>query len=162
MRISAGFAALAACIACAACSKTKDAPAPSAVASSATAASAEQTDYTLATSAGDCVAGSPCSVSLRLAATSGYHINDQYPYKYTATNVPAVDFQGTDPQGKNVFSKGAGDFATQGPTVGVMTVKFTPKSKGSVTIDGTFKLSVCSEANCKIDSASPSVTVAVK
>ena len=108
------------------------------------------------------MAGAPCSVTLKLAATSGYHINDQYPYKYTATNVPAVDFQGTDPQGKNVFSKSAGDFVTQTPTVGVMTVKFTPKAKGDIKIDGTFKLSVCSDANCRIDSASPSVTVAVK
>ncbi len=163
MRLSAVSTAIAALIACSACSKTQDAPAPpTATPPPAASASSQDADYTLATSAGDCVAGAQCSVSLRLAATSGYHINDQYPYKYTATNVAAVDFQGTDPQGKNVFSKGAGDFATQGPTVGVMTVKFTPKTKGNVTIDGTFKLSVCSEANCKIDSASPSVTVAVK
>ncbi len=161
MRISARFAALAACIACAACSKTQDAPSPT-VTPPATSASPQKTDYTLATSSGDCVAGSPCSLTLRLAATSGYHINDQYPYKYTATNVAAIDFKGTDPQGKNVFTKDAGDFAKQGPTVGVMTVKFTPKEKGNVTIDGTFKLSVCSDANCEIDSASPSVTVAVK
>jgi hypothetical protein len=154
----------AALVLCAACSKTQDAPKPSAAQAPAAVGSSapEETDYTLATSSGDCVSGSPCTVSLRLAATSGYHINDQYPYKYIATNVAAVDFQGTDPQGKNVFSKSAGDFATQGPGVGVMTVKFTPKTKGNVTIDGTFKLSVCSEANCKIDSATPSVTVAVK
>jgi hypothetical protein len=158
MKLSALGAALATCLACASCGKKQDAPAPTA----ATAGSPEETDYTIATSAGDCVAGAPCSVTLKLAATSGYHINDQYPYKYTATNVPAVDFQGTDAQGKNVFSKGAGDFVTQGPTVGVMTVKFTPKAKGNVTIDGTFKLSVCSDANCRIDSTSPSVTVAVK
>jgi FlaG/FlaF family flagellin (archaellin) len=163
MTISSRFAALAACIACAACSKTQGAPSPPTSASATpSAGSAQETDYTLATSSGDCVAGSPCSLTLRLAATSGYHINDQYPYKYTAITVPAVDFQGTDPQGKNVFSKSAGDFATQGPGVGVMTVKFTPKSRGNITIDGTFKLSVCSEANCKIDSATPSVTVAVK
>jgi hypothetical protein len=163
MRISARFAALAACIACAACSKTQDAPSPTATPpDTRSSASPQKTDYTLATSTSDCVAGAPCSLTLRLAATSGYHINDQYPYKYTATNVAAVDFQGTDRQGKNVFSKDAGDFAKQGPTVGVMTVKFTPQEKGSVTIDGTFKLSVCSDANCEIDSASPSVTVAVK
>ena len=118
--------------------------------------------YALTTDAADCKAGATCAVTLRLEARGEYHLNAEYPYKFTAANAPSVDFLGTDGGGKNVFTKVAGDFAKQSEKVGVMTVKFTPKAAGNVTIEGVYKLSVCSEATCKLDNPSAKVTLAVR
>lgn len=118
--------------------------------------------YALTTDAADCQAGATCTVTLRLEARGEYHLNTEYPYKFTAANAPSVEFLGTDGGGKNVFTKVAGDFAKQSEKVGVMTVKFTPKAAGNVTIEGVYKLSVCSEATCKLDNPSAKVTLAVR
>src|SRR5450432_4015773 len=52
-----------------------------------------------------CAAGSPCSVAVKLVATGDFHVNDEYPYRFKADDVPGVAFVGTDPSGKNTFSK---------------------------------------------------------
>jgi hypothetical protein len=152
-------------LAAAACGKKTEAAGQSSAPSAAPASQAAQggdADYALTTSSDDCKAGAMCTVTLRLEAKREYHLNAEYPYKYTAKDAPQVEFLGTDGGGKNVFTKAAGDFKAQGEKVGVMTVKFKPQAAGNVTIDGVYKLSVCSEANCKLDSASPKVVVAVK
>lgn len=109
-----------------------------------------------------CTAGSVCVLRLKLTATGDYHINDEYPYKFKAEDSGGVEFQGTDGAGKNVFSKAAGDWSKDGEKNGTMTVKFKPADKGSKSIAGTFKLSVCSAQNCLLKSAQLSVPVTVK
>jgi|HubBroStandDraft_2_1064218.scaffolds.fasta_scaffold224530_2 hypothetical protein len=106
-----------------------------------------------------CATGARCDVTLKLVATGAFHVNDQYPYRYKAQPAPAVEFLGTDPAGKNVFSKPAGDWAQTGAKSGVLTVHLTPTAKGASTISGVFKLSVCSEQNCLIEQ--PEVHVAI-
>jgi hypothetical protein len=109
-----------------------------------------------------CTAGSVCVLRLKLTATGDYHINDEYPYKFKAEDAGGVEFQGTDGAGKNVFSKAAGDWSKDGEKNGTMTVKFKPADKGSKSITGTFKLSVCSAQNCLLKAAQLSVPVTVK
>ncbi len=106
-----------------------------------------------------CTTGARCDVTLKLVATGAFHVNDQYPYRYKAQPTPTVEFLGTDPAGKNVFSKPAGDWTQTGAKSGVLTVHLTPTAKGGSTISGVFKLSVCSEQNCLIEQ--PEVHVAI-
>ncbi len=59
---------------------------------------------------GDCAAGASCSLKVTLVAMGDFHVNDEYPYRFKAEAVPDVAFGGTDPLGKEVFSKSAGDW----------------------------------------------------
>jgi len=106
-----------------------------------------------------CASAARCNVGLKLTATGAFHVNDQYPYKFKAEATPAVEFLGTDPAGKNVFSKPAGDWAQTGAKSGLMTVHLTPTAPGRSTISGVFKLSVCSEQNCLIEQPQLQVSI---
>jgi hypothetical protein len=145
------------------CTKKSEAStAPSAAPPSAEAPAGDDGSYALTTSVADCAVGATCTVTLRVEARGEFHLNPEYPYKFTAGDVAGVDFLGTDGGGKNVFTKAAGDFAKQSEKVGVMTVKFKPSKAGDVTIAGVYKLSVCSDATCKLDNPSAKVTLAVR
>jgi hypothetical protein len=109
---------------------------------------------------GGCHAGASCTVSLQLSALGDFHINDQYPYRFRADEAPGIEFAGTDPAGKNVFSKSANDWHKTDAKTGVMSVKLSGAS--AATLAGTFKLSVCSEQNCLIDQPHVSTPVAIR
>jgi hypothetical protein len=98
-----------------------------------------------------CAAGAECTLSIKLGATGAFHVNDEYPYKFKADLAPGVQFVGTDPAGRNVFSKPAGDWAKVDDKSGLLSVKFFVGTPGEQTIGGTFKLSVCSAANCLLE-----------
>ena len=114
------------------------------------------------TTAPDCVAGAPCSVTLRLVATGDFHINDEYPYRFRADDAAGVDFSGTDVAGKSTFSKGAGDWQKSGEKAGTMNVKFTVADRGTKTIAGTLKLSVCSVQACLLEQRAVTASVLAK
>jgi hypothetical protein len=101
-----------------------------------------------------------CTAMVRVEATGEYHINDAYPYKLTANAADGVTFEGKDPSGANVFSKASGDFAKQGEKVGVMTLKM--KAAKAQTVTGTFKMSVCSAANCQLEQQTVATTITVR
>jgi hypothetical protein len=109
-----------------------------------------------------CAAGANCAVALTLVATGDYHINDEYPYKFKADEARGVTFLGTDGAGKNVFSKSAHDWTKTDEKTGKMIVAFNPTDKGSTTITGTFKLSVCSRQNCQLEQQPLAAVVAVR
>jgi hypothetical protein len=100
-------------------------------------------------------------VSLVLQASGGYHVNAEYPYKFTAEGSPSVTFQGRDSAGANVFSKAAGDFTQNGETSATLLVRFKPTASGNAPINGTYKMSVCSAENCQIEQAKIALVVAV-
>jgi hypothetical protein len=110
----------------------------------------------------DCAVGAVCTVTFKLVATGNFHVNDEYPYRFKAADVAGVAFAGTDTAGKNVFSKPAGDWRKVDEKGGAMTVRFTAADKGSKTIGGTFKLSVCSAATCLLEQREVSAVVAAK
>jgi hypothetical protein len=109
----------------------------------------------------DCAAGANCAMTLNLVATGEYHINDDYPYKFRADDAPHVAFQGTDPAGANVFSKGASNWQKTGPQNGALSVVFQAADKGAKKISGVFKLSVCSVHNCQLEQTAINTTVSV-
>lgn len=108
-----------------------------------------------------CAVGSVCTLKVTLVATGDFHVNDEYPYRFKADEAKGLAFLGTDEGGKNVFSKGAGDWAKLDPKSGAMTVKFTPSAAGPATIAGVFRLSVCSGATCQLEQSRIAASVAV-
>jgi hypothetical protein len=126
----------------------------------------ESKNYKLTTALdGDCKAQATCVLAIKLEAAGEFHINKEYPYKFkaeAAATTPTVEFEGTDAAGKNVFSKGAGDFKIDSEKVATMRVRFKPAAKGNVTIGGTYKMSVCSAKECQLESQEVTATVTAK
>jgi hypothetical protein len=145
---------------------TKDSAAATSTQTKATVAAGPHVDgnhYIIdAAPASDCAAGANCAVTVKLGAQGEYHINQQYPYKFTATASPGVTYLGSDSNGPNVFTKTAGDFAIGDEKTATMTVKFKASQKGAIAVGGTFKLSVCSAQNCQLEQQDVSVNVTVK
>jgi hypothetical protein len=86
-----------------------------------------------------CASGSTCELRLVLTALGDYHVNKDYPFKFVG-----------DPAALPV--DGDGSFAFDGEKRGTMTVKFRPAAPGSAKVVGSFKLSVCSDEACEIES----------
>jgi hypothetical protein len=111
---------------------------------------------------GDCKSGAECAVAVRLEALGEYHINLEYPYKFKAADAPGVEFLGKDPAAKNIFSKGAGDWKQDSEKVATMTVRWKAAQAGAPNIGGTYKMSVCSAANCQLEQQKLALAVTVK
>src|SRR5262249_24391878 len=107
--------------------------------------------FAVAASTPGCAFEKECTVALKLDASGGYHINKEYPYKFTANANPNVDFLGKDVAGENVFSKAAGDFTENGEATATLVVRFKAKAHGTAAVAGTYKMSVCSAENCQIE-----------
>ena len=105
---------------------------------------------------GDCKAGADCTATITITAKGEYHVNETYPFKFTAA-APGVEFHGAS---GNVFT--GADFARQGKTAGVMTVKFKPAAKGKVTITGTYKICICTDKICQPSTTPVTIDVDVK
>jgi hypothetical protein len=120
--------------------------------------------FTVAASAGRCAAGQECTMTIRLEASGGYHMNKEYPYKFVAAPAPDVEFLGKDAAGPATFSRAAGDYAESSETVSTLTVRFKPgaQARGRASkISGTYKLSVCSAQSCQIEQAKLALDVPV-
>jgi hypothetical protein len=113
---------------------------------------------------GDCKANTECTVKLTLVAAAGFHVNKDFPWKLTANDLAGVDHTGKDPAGKNVFSKTAGDFTTDANDVklGYLAWHFKPSHAGAITLTGTYRVCVCTDSDCRPDTATVSVNVTVK
>lgn len=109
-------------------------------------------------SAGPCKVGDECKVVVLLDATGEFHINKEYPYKFTVKSpAPELDYLGKEGDancagGKLVFSKCAGDFKQEGESKGVLTIRFKPSKAGATKVGGQYKMSVCSAQNCQLES----------
>jgi|SRR5581483_11611562 len=113
-----------------------------------------------------CKADQVCTVKITVNSLNNFHVNKEYPTKLKVDEVAGIEFQGTDPAGKNVFSKAKNDFVlgpdvekAGGPIVGTMTVTF--KAKANAKITGKLKFSVCSAQNCQMETADVTAAVTV-
>lgn len=109
----------------------------------------EGKNFVVTAEAAACAAGQECTMTLRLASGSGYHVNKQYPYKFVATSAPGLTFLGKPDA--TTFSRESGDFHEETETNATMSVRFKPESKGVANVAGTFKMSVCSDENCQVE-----------
>jgi hypothetical protein len=116
-------------------------------------------NFTLDAASPGCRVDVPCAVTLRLAASGEYHVNKEYPYKFTATGAPGVQFLGNGDA--NVFSRAAGDFRDEGEKAATLTVRFKPTASGEARVSGTYKMSVCSAENCQIEQQAVNLAVPV-
>jgi hypothetical protein len=96
--------------------------------------------------------GSEGAFEVVLETKGDYHINEQYPYKFTPKESEGAAFKG--PVGRE-----AGQFDK---TKAVLTVPFTPTKAGPVVVGGKLALSVCSDKNCLMEKQDLEVPVAVK
>src|SRR5271167_4827454 len=57
--------------------------------------------------AAECAVGATCVIAVKLAAQAEFHINQQYPYKFTAVPVAGVTYLGADAANPHIFTKTA-------------------------------------------------------
>jgi hypothetical protein len=106
-----------------------------------------------------CRVDTPCTMTLHLAASGEYHVNKEYPYKFTAEPAPGLQFLGNGDA--NTFSRASGDFREDGEKAATLTVRFKPGSAGEARVSGKYKMSVCSAENCQIETQSVTLAVPV-
>jgi hypothetical protein len=111
----------------AACSKSGSKP----PATTAVLASTEHYKVELAA-----CATAPCEPTLVLTALGDYKVNADYPHKW----VP-------DPASAEA-APGPGTFAHPSKNIGTLAV---PVRAGTTHVSGTFKLAVCTDAECKLE-----------
>ncbi|HSO36154.1 MAG TPA: hypothetical protein VLT33_26685, partial [Labilithrix sp.] len=116
-------------------------------------------NFTLAVASPGCRVDVPCSLTLRLTAGGEFHVNKEYPYKFTASAAPGVAFLGNGDA--NVFSRASGDFREDGEKTATMTVRFKPSAAGEARIAGSYKMSVCSAEQCQIETQAVQLAVPV-
>lgn len=116
-------------------------------------------NFTLDAASPGCRVDTPCTMTLRLAASGEYHVNKEYPYKFTAAAAPGVQYLGT--ADANTFSRASGDFHEDGEKAATLTVRFKPSSAGEARVSGTYKMSVCSAENCQIETQAVTLAVPV-
>jgi len=122
-------------------------PAASSVAAPASAAApapgkshVDGKNFTIDVSATPCKAGQECAMTIKLVTAAEFHVNKEYPYKFT---------------------RAAGDFVEQGEKSGTMTVRFKPDTAGEAKVGGRYKLSVCSADQCQIEEENLEMAVPV-
>jgi hypothetical protein len=110
-----------------------------------------------------CEAHATCTARVKLTATGAFHVNDEYPFKFKADDGEAgIEFLGKSSEGKNVFSRQAGDWRKDAEQAGTMSVGWRVVEPGTKKLAGLLKLSVCSAQVCQLDQASVQTTVAAR
>lgn len=95
-----------------------------------------------------CKRATSCEATLRLVALNGFKVNTEYPFKFVGDAAPSLVFEG-------------GKFVAESKTAGTLTVKFRVDAAGKIKVSGLFKLSVCTDAICKIERPKVSFDVPV-
>jgi hypothetical protein len=100
---------------------------------------------------GSYTVGTPSSVKVVLKATSPFHCNDKYPYKFTPTPGAGLTFKEAVARGMNIA-----------PNEATMDVGFTSTQAGKLNLSGELSFSVCTEDRCLVEKQPLSVTLNVK
>jgi hypothetical protein len=98
-------------------------------------------------------AGVVGSVRVALTAKAGFHINDQYPYRFKAS--PPADGLSYP---KPVLERADGQFEEK---TAVFQLPFVANHAGQFSVGGVLNLSVCSPTSCIVQKAPLTVTVSV-
>lgn len=94
-----------------------------------------------------CKSGEPCEARLVVTALGDFHVNKDYPFKFVAEAAPGVTVDGT------------GAFALDDAKTGTLTIRYRCGQPGKAALRGVFKLSVCTDEECKIEQ--PTVELAL-
>jgi hypothetical protein len=120
----------------------------------ATSTKIEADSYLVEISAGSpSRAGATGSVRVSLTAKGGFHINDQYPYRFRALSpVDGVSYP------RPVLERSDGQFEEKSA---VFQLPFVASHSGQFSVGGVLSLSVCSPTSCIVQKAPVAVTVTV-
>ncbi len=99
--------------------------------------------------------GTEGKINVVLTTKGDYHVNKQYPYKFTCQDPPAEGVRYPKP----VVRREDGTFEER---KAVLTVPFVADHAGEAKVGGVMSLSVCTDANCLMDKAPIEVTVKVE
>jgi len=106
------------------------------------------------TAGGPYRAGATGSVKVSVTAKAGFHINDQYPYRFnTSPPPPGVSYP------KPVLERADGQFEEK---AAVFNLPFVASHAGQFTVGGVLKLSVCSPASCIVQKEPLAVSITVQ
>ena len=105
-----------------------------------------------------CKAKTPCTAEIKLTAKPGYHLNEEYPYKFAGKPAGGMAFKGKATP--DVFSRNDGDFLKASAGEGALQIRYEADGTvKKVPLSGVFKMSVCSDAACQIESPTLDVDV---
>lgn len=97
--------------------------------------------FTVKLVGGQAHAGSEDSVEVSVVPAAGYHVNEEYPYKFKL-----------DPPPANVsYPKDVVTEVTRTPQLATMKIPFTATKEGTVRVSGTCNVSVCNPDQCIIE-----------
>jgi hypothetical protein len=136
-------------LALAGCDRDRPGPAPGAGSAPGGKGAPGELYRVAATADPDCRSGQWCTVRVELTALGGFHVNEDYPFKFVGAKAEGIEHDGT------------GAFTIESPTRGVLVHRFRPAAAGPAKVTGTFKLSVCSEEQCEIEAEPVAVDVPV-
>lgn len=97
--------------------------------------------------------GATGSVKVSLTAKPGFHINDQYPYRFK-TSPPAAGVS----YPKRVLERADGKFEE---TTAVFELPLVATQAGQFAVGGVLSLSVCNASSCIVQKAPLDVTITV-
>lgn len=100
---------------------------------------------------GDAHAGSEDAVELSVVPAAGYHINEEYPYKFKL-DAPAKDV---------TYPKDVVTDVTRSAQLATMKIPFTASAPGTVRVSGTCSISVCNADQCVIEKVPMAADVTV-
>lgn len=106
------------------------------------------------TAGGPYKAGVPGNVTVSLTAKAGFHINEQYPYRFK-TSSPSEGISYPKP----VLERADGHFEEK---TALFNLPFVASHSGKFTLGGVLNLSVCSPTSCIVQKAPLDVTVTVQ
>jgi len=109
----------------------------------------------------DAKAGSEAVAKIRVTPGSGYHVNTEYPIKLTLTSPAGVTLAKAEYVAGG-HDKGKGDLDALDDNQLALSVKLTPASSGSYTINGNFKFAVCDKDQCLAKKETIAIVVAAK
>jgi hypothetical protein len=98
---------------------------------------------------GDCKVNEECKVALRLKAKGDFHINKEYPTKFSPAAADGVEYVGG---GTIRFTA-----SQEKDETFLVTIKRT--SGGAITPKGVFKFGVCRENSCQVAAVELSATI---
>ena len=132
--------------------------------SSAGASKFEHPNYTVSVeAAGPYKKGESATFKVVVRAKGEFHINEEYPTKFSAAVSPGVAYatpklaRATQP---DAFALKPCASSKDNCTLEV-TVKFTPEQGGTVNVGGELALGVCNKDNCIFDKKTLSIAVPV-
>lgn len=98
--------------------------------------------------------GATGNVKVSLTAKAGFHINDQYPYRFKASP-PAAGVSYPKP----VLERADGKFEEK---AAVFDLPFVAAHPGQFAVGGVLNLSVCNATSCIVQKAPLDVTITVQ